>query len=406
MRLPFTVAIGLAMLSAGVFAQGGPTFDSPDETRAALQEALADQRMAEERSQSLRRKAAAARDAADKAAHEAASMAASVQQAEAGIAAAEARMALVDRERARLREELGVRQKPIVELTAALQQFSRRPVALSLMRPGSVKDVVYLRAMLDSAVPQVHAKTAGLRQQLDRSRRLRREAEQAVEVLQAEEGRLAERQAELATLETRQRLASREARGGANREAERALALAEEARDLDSLVVELDRAGSLRARLAALPGPSLRPQRPAAAQVALAPPQANGADAAAGSPNAAPSPYFLPVAGRTITGFGAPGGAGLSRGLTLAPRGGAQVVAPAAGRVAFAGPYRGYGQIVIIEHDGGWNSLITGLARSDVEVGGNLVGGAPIGVAGPGRPEVTLELRRDGKPVNPLEYTG
>ena len=74
----------------------------------------------------------------------------------------------------------------------------------------------------------------------------------------------------------------------------------------------------------------------------------------------------------------------MSQGVTLAPRANAQVVAPAAGRVAFSVPYRGYGQIVIIEHAGGWSSLVTGLARSDVSVGEQLVDGAPIGVAGPG----------------------
>jgi septal ring factor EnvC (AmiA/AmiB activator) len=117
-----------------------------------------------------------------------------------------------------------------------------------------------------------------------------------------------------------------------------------------------------------------------------------------------PAPYLLPVAGRTVTGFGVAGDSGTSSGLTLAPRPGAQVVAPGAGRVAFAAPYRGYGRIVIIEHDGGWTSLVTGLARVDVRVGDRLVGGAPLGVAGQGRPTITLELRRDNDPVNPLLY--
>jgi septal ring factor EnvC (AmiA/AmiB activator) len=74
--------------------------------------------------------------------------------------------------------------------------------------------------------------------------------------------------------------------------------------------------------------------------------------------------------------------------------------------VAFAGPYRGYGRIVIIEHPGGWTSLVTGLARTDVEVGEPLVAGAPLGVAAASGPEVMLELRRDGQPVNPLRYVG
>jgi septal ring factor EnvC (AmiA/AmiB activator) len=105
-----------------------------------------------------------------------------------------------------------------------------------------------------------------------------------------------------------------------------------------------------------------------------------------------------------VAGFGVAGDGGTSSGLTLAPRPGAQVVAPAAGRVAFAGPYRGYGRIVIIEHEGGWTSLITGLARVDVRVGDRLVAGAPLGVAGQGQPQVSLELRRDNEPVNPLQY--
>ena len=88
--------------------------------------------------------------------------------------------------------------------------------------------------------------------------------------------------------------------------------------------------------------------------------------------------------------------------LAAAP--GAQVVAPAAGRVAFAGAYRGFGDIVIIDHSGGWTSLVTGLGRLDVRVGDVLVGGAPLGVAGPqgAAKGVTLELRHDGQPVNPL----
>ncbi|MGZ3259533.1 MAG: murein hydrolase activator EnvC family protein, partial [Croceibacterium sp.] len=189
--------------------------------------------------------------------------------------------------------------------------------------------------------------------------------------------------------------------GNAAREGERALALAEQARDLDSLVGELDRSGALRRKLAALPGPVLRPARPDEAQLSPATLAAPAQGSTAGPP---PSPYFLPVAGRTVTGFGVAGASGVSSGLTLAPRPGAQVVAPAGGRVAFAGPYRGYGRIVIVEHEGGWTSLVTGLARVDVRVGDRLVGGAPLGVAGQGQPQVSLELRRDNEPVNPLQY--
>jgi len=261
---------------------------------------------------------------------------------------------------------------------------------------------VYLRAMLDSAVPQVQARTAGLRQQLARLTDLREEASQATFALRAEQGRLADRRQQLAAIEAKQRLAARSATGTAARETERALALAEQARDLDALVDELDRAGNVRARLAALPGPVLRPDRPEAAGLAVASAEP-APDPTATTP---PAPYLLPVMGRTVAGFGARRGSTVSSGLTLAPRPGAQVVAPAGGRVAFTGPYRGYGRIVIIEHPGGWTSLVTGLARTDVAVGAQLLAGAPLGIAAQASPEVTLELRRDGEPVNPLRFVG
>lgn len=356
--------------------------------------------MAEARSQMLENDAARAVEAADKTARQAAAVAARIQQAEAGVAVAQARLAVVERERRVLREELGAEQRPVVRLTASLEQFARRPVALSVLRPGSVKEMVYTRALLSSAVPVVRARTARLRGQLARGRELRRQAAAALASLRDESAALAGRKRQLAKLETRQRLASRAASGSAAREGERALALAEQARDLDALVAELDRAGALRRKLAALSGPVLRPARPEDTSLAAAPPPAAPASTA-GPP---PSPYLLPVTGRTLAGFGVAENGGTSTGLTLAPRPGAQVVAPAAGRVAFAGPYRGYGRIVIIEHEGGWTSLVTGLARVDVRVGERLVGGAPLGVAGQGRPRISLELRRDNEPVNPLQY--
>ena len=74
--------------------------------------------------------------------------------------------------------------------------------------------------------------------------------------------------------------------------------------------------------------------------------------------------------------------------------------------MAFSGPYRGYGRIIIVEHDSGWTSLVTGLARGDVAVGEELVAGAPIGRAAAREPVVTLELMRDGKVFNPLDFVG
>lgn len=391
----------VALVVPGASAQRGQAFDSADETRLAMERALAQRSAAEARALKLEATAGRASEAAERTARQAAALAARIQESEAGIALTEARLSLINGQRQRLAVRLAERQQPVVRLTGALQRFSRRPLALSVMRPGSVKEMVYMRAMLASTVPEVQRRTAALRNEISQGEALRAEAMRTIAAQRAEETRLSNRRKELAALETRQRLASLRASGDADREAERALALAEEARDLDTLVERLDTAGNLRGQLAALSGPIMRPPRPQDSQVVT--------DVRPAAPAAmrAPAGYQLPVAGRTLAGFGSPTtSGGFTQGLSLVPRGGAQVVAPSGGRVAFAGPYRGYGRIVIIEHQGGWTSLVTGMARVDVRVGEQLLGGAPLGIAGPGQTPITLELRRDGAPVNPLEFLG
>lgn len=374
------------------------TLLDPAEAGTALARATREGRLAEGRAARLAAEAEAATEAAQKTASEAAALAARIQQAEADIEVARARLTIARDRRARLTARLAAKQEPTARLAAALQTAARRPLVLAALQPGSLTDIVHTRAVLDSAVPEIRARTAALRRDLAQGRALEAEAARALTQLREGEDALEERRTALAAIEQRQRLASRRARGAALREAERALALAEEARDLDGLVGKLGEVAALRSELAALPGPVLRPADLAAALPAEPAPAASAATSPAGS-------FQLPVQGRTLVGFGAARESGLaSTGLTLAPAQGAQVVAPARGRVAFAGAYRGFGRIVIIEHPGGWTSLVTGLARVDVAVGDSVIGGSPLGRASGGAEPVTIELRRDGKPVNPLQF--
>jgi septal ring factor EnvC (AmiA/AmiB activator) len=336
--------------------------------------------------------------AADRTAREAAAVAARIQQSEAEIALAQARVSTIDRQRAALRLRIAVRQEPVVRLTAALQLMARRPLVFSLMRADSLRETVYLRAVLETMLPEVHRRTAGLRSEIARGRQLQDSARAAAGQLKASEQALTMRRQQLAAAESRQRIQSRSAQGVASREADRALALAEDTRDIAALLERLRADGALRGELAALPGPVPRPDRPGSMLVIE---------------QAVPSPgpalgfsWIVPVGGRIVAGFGAGEGGLRSEGVTFAPVAGAQIVAPAAGRIAFAGDYRGYGRIVIIDHDGGWTSLVTNLGRLDVAVASRVVQGSPLGLAGPGRPTVTVELRKDGAPINPLAFIG
>lgn len=387
------VLLMAALLASAAGAQG---LDDPAQTRRDLAAAQAQAGQARARAERLDHDAQQATAAADKAAKEAAALAARIQEAEAQIVADEARIRIIETQRRELRAQLAQRQKPLVELTGALQRLSRRPPLVALLRPGSLADSVHTRALLESMLPQVQRRTAALRSELARARALQEQAKAAEAALHGEIAALGTRRRDLGAMEARQRQAAREANGGASREAERALALAEKARDLGGLLDGLEQAAALRDRLAALPGPVLRP---AAGQMV---------NEAAYAPSPSPTPtalpdFLLPVTGRLVSGFGDASRGTAARGITLTVRAQAQVVAPSGGRIAFAGPFAGYGQIIIIDHPGGFTSLITGLERISAQVGDNVVAGSPLGAAGGGRPQITLELRRDGRPVNPLD---
>ena len=227
---------------------------------------------------------------------------------------------------------------------------------------------------------------------------MRATAQQASDALaQAQQDRKAQR-AELAGLETQKRLAARDYRANAGMESERALALGERARDIVDLMDRLEAAGDLRERLTALSGPLPRPARPDKA--GAAPPEREAM--ASGPP-----PYRLPVVGQLVTGLGEVNDSGVrARGLTLAVQPSAQAIAPTAGRVAFAGPYRDYGQILIIDHGGGWTTLITGLHRLSVRVGDDVRQGDPVGVTDNRRSDIIVELRRNGRPVDIVPLIG
>ena len=115
------------------------------------------------------------------------------------------------------------------------------------------------------------------------------------------------------------------------------------------------------------------------------------------------SRMIQPVHGKIRTAFGQMDDLGArSKGITFSTRPGASVVIPLAGIVEFAGPFQKYKQILIVEHKGGYHSLVAGLARIDTVVGASLAAGEPVGVADTsGSPRIYYELRHNGKPVNP-----
>ncbi len=378
--------VAAAVLCSAAAAQ------SIEDQRAALANAKTQAAEALARAARLEARAATERGQAEKVRAEAAAVAARIQAAEADIDAGEARIRLIEQLRSQQLARLATQQEPAVRLVAALQSLARRPPGLALVQPGSVRDLVRVRAVLGGVVPVLQQRTAGLRAELENARRLRADADQAQAALKAGQARLADQRLQLARVAAVHRVTAERVAGTAMVEQDRAIALGEQARDIVDLMDRIGASAGVRARLETLPGPVLRPNQPTA-------PRAVPADLS--SIAARNLAWRLPVTGSVVTGLGEVSDSGVrARGLTIATRPGALVIAPAAGRVAFAAPYRGFGKIVIIDHGGGWTTLLTSLAALDVTIGQTVLQGSPVGRAGLGLPTITVELRRGERPID------
>jgi septal ring factor EnvC (AmiA/AmiB activator) len=133
--------------------------------------------------------------------------------------------------------------------------------------------------------------------------------------------------------------------------------------------------------------------------------QRNPARSGATGPSAVPAAWLAPAEGRIARGFGAREGGGPTlQGAVVRTRAGAQVVSPAAGEVAYAGEFRSYGQVLILNLDGGYAVVLTGLEAVRVRVGEAVRAGQPVGemsAAATPAPELYVEVRRGGQPVDP-----
>src|SRR4051812_48741010 len=350
---------------------------------AALAEARQEAAAATGRYRALDEAARRATSEAERARAASAALAARIEAAEADLTAAERRIALIAGLQAGQRARLAERQGPIVHLTAALQTMTRRPAALALVQPGSVRDAVHVRSLLATALPEIRRRTAALRREVQHGASLRSQSETARRALIESRASLRQRRIALAAFETTQRARSQQLAGFALTQSDRALLYGEEAQVLERSIGPRASQAGLAASLARLPGPIPRPG-PADGPIA----------------EAEALPYSLPVEGRLVTGVGEISDGGVhARGLTFETRGAAPVIAPAGGRIVYAAPFRRYGSVVIIDHGRGWMTVLTDLGSLNVRAGQLVARGNPVGRAGSGTSNVTVELRRNGRPV-------
>lgn len=378
-------ALILASLCALLAAASGPVQAETEPLELGARRALAEARAAEARAARLQQAAGQARDEAARLRAEQAAAAEAIAAAEARISAADASARAIAARLAERRARLEREQAPAASLLGALAVMAQRPPLVALVDGGSTEDFVRVRLLLDSTLPAIRRRTAALRQSVEQGRRLHGAAEAARAELARSRDALAARRSEFAALEDKA-LALAERRGSeALGAGDVALARGEEAEQLTSEAERSRAARALAAELARLPPAPPRPGRSEAA------------------PAAAPFAYRLPAQAPVVEGLGAVAPNGVrSRGLTLATARGGAVLVPADGTVRFSGPFRSYDGIVIIDHGGGWMSLILGVA-SPLKPGARVRLGEPLGRA---LGHIGVELSKGGRHVSPALIAG
>jgi septal ring factor EnvC (AmiA/AmiB activator) len=341
------------------------------------------------------------------------------QAAEQRVSVIEQRLSLSQSSEAAIRRSLEGRRGLISEVLAALQRIGRRPPPAVLVRPEDILEAVRASMLLGAVVPDLRQEIEVLGTDLAELVRLREGIARERKAISGELEQLAAERQRLASLVEARRM--REASATRDAEVQRGQdgELAAKARSLRDFVERMEKEISVANRAAEAARQALeaetREQRQRMAALAFR-------DPARLSPKIAFSEARgllpLPVVGSQLRGFGdADGAGGTTRGISLETRPGALVSAPSDAWVVYAGPFRSFGQLLILNAGGGYYLLLAGMQRIDVALNQFVLAGEPVAVmgetseaaativgSGTGQPVLYIEFRKDGVSVDPAPW--
>lgn len=333
--------------------------------------------------------------------------AAKLRSVEGKIAGTEERLKPLDANEQIIRKSLEGRRAVIGEVLAALQRIGHRPPPALIASPEDALQAVRTAMVLGAVLPEMRQQVDALARDLLGLVTVRKQIATEREQLNAEVASLNQERTRMgALIDERQR-----------QEAEREKALAAERTRATDLARQVDNLKDLIAKLEQGLDASTRAAREGARS------DSRGALTALNDPGRlAPAVAFaslrgrvpVPVNGVKLKEYGAPDGiGGVEKGLSIATRAGAQVTAPADGWVVYAGPFRSYGQLLILNVGGGYHVLLAGMERISVDLGQFVLTGEPVAMMGNGshiaavlatgssQPVLYIEFRKDGAPVDP-----
>jgi septal ring factor EnvC (AmiA/AmiB activator) len=341
------------------------------------------------------------------------STATNLRAVEDRIAAAEKRLASLGGNEDTIRRSLQSRKGAIAEVLAALQRMGRRPPPALLVRPEDALQSVRAAILLGAVLPDMKVEVDTLVADLAELVRVRTEITAERDALGRDLAALSQERMRMSVLVQERQRKQSETEKALEAERGRSVQLARQADNLNTLIsrLEQDIATSARAAAAAQAGAAKAPTDARQSLAAFRDPgRLSPAIAFASAKGTLP----LPIGGIKIREFGASDGlGGTEKGLSVTSRQGAQVTAPCDGWVVYAGPFRSYGQLLILNAGGGYHVLLAGMERISVDLGQFVLTGEPVAVMGGGpqsaaaiatgssQPVLYIEFRKDGSPVDP-----
>jgi septal ring factor EnvC (AmiA/AmiB activator) len=331
-----------------------------------------------------------------------------IQASEAKLGLIESRLGELDSQERQLRDTLQQRHGAISSLLAALQRMGRNPPPVMITRREDALTMVRSAMLLSAAFPQLKQQADGLAKELKDLANVITSSRAEGDKLKAEKARHDEVRIRLASLQDEKRRSSAQQQAELQSVRQEVARIAKNVEEMTDFLQRLDKEVSAR-----VPAPA-EPERKVAV---LAPSGGRGAMLAPGpfKPNIAfdqaKRMRQLPSPGRRTISFGQKNHLGIqSKGIGIQTRYGGTVFAPCDGTIVYAGEFRTYGQLLIINPGGGYHILLAGLSQIDVQIGQSVLMGEPVGAmssaaksqaAQDSGPVLTVEFRKDQRPIDP-----
>ncbi|MES2750187.1 MAG: peptidoglycan DD-metalloendopeptidase family protein [Pseudomonadota bacterium] len=335
-----------------------------------------------------------------------------VRGIETKMADTEGRLRPLDARELQIRASLESRRGEIAEVLAALQRAGRRAPPALFVRPEDALQSLRTAMLLGSVVPEMRARAVKLSNDLGELVSLRKTISEERDRLAIDRDKLTEDRTRLAALVQERQKTQTDAEKDMEAERQRAVALSRQTENLQELIAKMEQDVKAAAKAAA------------AAELKGTPASLNGKPNLGGLTDPArlsPAIAFasakrllpMPVNGIRIRSFGgSDGSGGQEKGISISTRPGAQVTTPCDGWVVYSGPFRSYGQLLILNAGGGYHVLIAGMERISVNIGQFVLTGEPIATMGTtsqvasilaavsSQPVLYIEFRKDGAPID------